>query len=49
MCFQCSFEWDVLDAIEDVLHRAYRRYPGPPPAPSLHDAPDLLFGEESAA
>ena len=49
ICFQCSFEWDLLDAIEDVLNRAYRRYPGPPPTPRLHDASDSLFGEEPAA
>jgi len=48
-CFQCSFEWDMLDAIEDVLNRAFRRYPGPPPAPRLHDTPRDLFGEEPAA
>ena len=42
MCFQCSFEWDVLDGVEDVLNRAFRRYPGPAPAASLHDPPEFF-------
>lgn len=37
-CYQCCFEWDLRDALADVLHRASRKHYGSRPvAPVLLD------------